>query len=113
MQRAGISQEHWQIFLDADLAILAAKTARYRRYTTGVRQEYSGVSDDDFRQGRAQVLQGLLERPSIFTTRLGRSSWEARARENIAAELKELTYSGRPCELSGESKAPERRQDLK
>lgn len=111
LQRAGISQEHWQIFFDADLAILAAETARYRRYATGVRQEYSRVSDDDFRQGRARVLQGLLERPSIFTTRLGRRAWEAKARENIAAELKELTYSARPCELSGESKAPERQQD--
>ena len=69
------------------------------------------MSDDDFRQGRARVLQGLLERPSIFTTRLGRRAWEAKARENIAAELKELTYSARPCELSGESKAPERQQD--
>lgn len=108
LQGSGISQEHWEVFLDADLAILAAEAARYRRYAAGVRQEYSHVSDDEFRQGRTQLLQGLLERPSIFATRLGCSTWEEKARVNIAAELKELTSAGLSSGLSGENRAPGR-----
>lgn len=79
---------------DADLAILASSPRRYARYTAAVRAEYAEVPDPDFRRGRAAVLQGLLAHDRIFSTASGRSRWEARARENLLAEVSRLT--GRP-----------------
>ena len=38
-----------QFFLDADMAILAADSARYHRYLRGVRSEYSHFDDEAFR----------------------------------------------------------------
>lgn len=75
---------------DADLAILAAPTTRYNAYVRGVRQEYAAVPDDLFARGRAEVLRGLLERPTLFTTAYARSRWEPAARENAGRELAAL-----------------------
>jgi predicted metal-dependent HD superfamily phosphohydrolase len=75
------------ILLDADLAILGADPAAYSTYVAGIRAEYRHVSDDDWRTGRAEVLHGFLERPTIYLTSSGRDRWEARARANLAAEL--------------------------
>ncbi len=79
-----------QVLCDADLAILAADPARYADYVAGVRLEYARVPDDEFRHGRAAVLRGLLAKPSLFHTDLGRSSWEQAARANVERELREL-----------------------
>jgi predicted metal-dependent HD superfamily phosphohydrolase len=75
------------ILLDADLAILGADPAGYSTYVAGVRAEYRHLSDDDWRNGRAAVLQGFLDRPTIYLTATGHERWEARARANLAAEL--------------------------
>ena len=72
---------------DADLAVLAAPPARYAAYAAAVRREYAHVGDDDFRRGRAAVLRALLDHDPLFATAAGRERWEARARENVAAEL--------------------------
>lgn len=93
LAEAGITNHQISLFFDADLAILAADEARYRRYTAGIRQEYAHVSDGDFRRGRAEVLTGLLERPTIFATDAARELFETGARANIARELAELTAS--------------------
>jgi len=79
------------VLCDADLAILATSPRRYGRYAAAVRTEYSRVPEEDFRRGRAAVLHTLLDRPWIFATGTGRTRWEARARENVAAELARLT----------------------
>ncbi|GAA4287031.1 DUF4031 domain-containing protein [Georgenia daeguensis] len=79
------------ILCDGDLAILAASPRRYGRYAAAVRAEYARVPEEDFRRGRAAVLRTLLDRPWIFATATGRTLWEARARENVAAELSRLT----------------------
>ena len=42
---AGYEPADIQFFLDADMAILAADSARYRRYLRGVRSEYSHFDD--------------------------------------------------------------------
>jgi len=78
------------ILLDADLAILGADPAGYSAYVAGVRSEYRHVDDDDWRVGRAAVLEGFLDRPAIYLTPAGRDRWEARARANLAAELADL-----------------------
>lgn len=79
------------VLLDADLAVLAASPADYRRYTDDVRREYSFLSDDDWRRGRAGVLRQLTARPLYRTAPM--RDREGRARANIARELAELEAS--------------------
>jgi predicted metal-dependent HD superfamily phosphohydrolase len=74
--------------LDADLWILGAPPRVYRRYATLIRQEYAHVSDDDYRAGRAAVLERFLQRPRLYFGEFPER--EARARENLHAERKSL-----------------------
>lgn len=76
---------------DADLAILASPPERYAEYCADVRKEYADVPDNLFRQGRAEILNDLLAKPTLFHTAYALESWEARARKNVAAELRHLT----------------------
>jgi predicted metal-dependent HD superfamily phosphohydrolase len=76
-----------QVMCDADLAILAAEPERYAAYAAAVREEYSFVPEDLFRQGRADVLRGLLGLPRLFGTPAAGERFEARARHNIETEL--------------------------
>ncbi len=75
------------VLLDADLAILGADPAGYSTYVAGVRAEYRHVTDDDWRTGRAAVLEEFLGRPTIYSTPTARDCWETRARANLTAEL--------------------------
>jgi predicted metal-dependent HD superfamily phosphohydrolase len=79
------------VLLDADLAILGADPAGYSAYVTGVRAEYRHLTDDEWRTGRAAVLEEFLGRPAIYATPSARERWETRARANLAAELAALT----------------------
>ncbi|GAA4639338.1 hypothetical protein GCM10023196_100550 [Actinoallomurus vinaceus] len=72
---------------DADLAILAADPERYAAYAAAVREEYAAIPDEAFRQGRADVLRGLLDAPALFRTAPGRERWETAARHNLETEL--------------------------
>ncbi|GAA4227684.1 putative metal-dependent HD superfamily phosphohydrolase [Streptosporangium album] len=74
------------VLCDADLAILATPPEIYADYAAAVRQEYSFVPDDAFRDGRTAVLRSLLDRPAIFRI----ADLEAPARANIHAELERL-----------------------
>src|SRR6056297_2730489 len=78
------------VLLDADLAILGADPAGYSSYVAGVRSEYRHVDDDHWATGRATVLQGFLERPTIYRTATGIERWETHARANLTAELADL-----------------------
>ncbi|GGV17502.1 hypothetical protein GCM10010275_68730 [Streptomyces litmocidini] len=75
---------------DADLAVLATGPDAYRGYAAAVREEYSFVPADAFREGRATVLRRLLSLPRLFRTPYGAAAWEGRARENLERELAEL-----------------------
>ncbi len=79
-----------EVLSDADLAILAADDVRYDEYVTDVRREYAQVPDDDFRHGRAAVLEDLAAKPSLFHTAHARTHWEHTARANLARELASL-----------------------
>jgi predicted metal-dependent HD superfamily phosphohydrolase len=78
------------LLADADLAILAAAPADYDRYATAIRAEYAHVPDDAFRAGRAAVLDALAGLPSLYRVVPERAEWEARARTNLARELRTL-----------------------
>ena len=71
------------------MAILAADSARYRRYLRGVRSEYSHFDDEAFRTGRTSFLHSILERERIFLSEEGLLLWEEPARVNLRAELTE------------------------
>ncbi len=79
-----------QVLCDADLAILASPPNRYATYVADVRREYAIVPDDVFRAGRAQLLRGLLDRPQLYRTPSAHERWEAAARANVEAELRDL-----------------------
>ncbi|MGW7363676.1 HD domain-containing protein [Streptomyces sp. NPDC054841] len=79
------------VLCDADLAILASAPDAYAAYAAAVREEYAFVPDDAFRAGRADVLRHLLGLPRLFRTPYGERAWEAAARRNVSAELRDLT----------------------
>lgn len=79
-----------RVLVDADLSILGAPPARYEAYRRAVRDEYAHLDDDAWRAGRSAVVESLLARPALYSTRLARREWEAAARRNLSAELSEL-----------------------
>jgi len=82
------------VLCDADLAVLGGSPAAYASYASAVREEYSAVSDEAFRAGRAEILDRLLARPRLYATPTGVERWEARARRNVATELALLRRVG-------------------
>lgn len=74
---------------DADLAILAAPTARYTDYVAGVRAEYAAFDDTSFAAGRLAVLEPLAAGP-LFRTEHARTRWAPAARANLAREVAQL-----------------------
>ncbi len=86
---AGYEPADIQFFLDADMAILAADSARYRRYLRGVRSEYSHLDDEAFRAGRTTFLRSILGRERVFLSEEGLQLWEEPAQTNLQAELSE------------------------
>ena len=78
------------VLLDADLAVLGSEPAAYTAYATGVRAEYSHLSELEWAAGRAGVLRHLLARPTLYETEPARRWWEHAARANLAAELASL-----------------------
>lgn len=81
-----------ELLCDADLAVLAATPARYREYAAGVREEYAHLGEDQFRAGRASVLQDLLGRPALYSA--GARHLEPDARRNLTVELAALSERG-------------------
>jgi predicted metal-dependent HD superfamily phosphohydrolase len=79
------------LLLDLDLSILGAAPAEYRAYAQAIRHEYGHVTDELYRLGRKRVLEGFLARDRIYRTDRLHAFWDARARDNIANEIAELT----------------------
>lgn len=77
-------------FLDADMAILGADPAAYRRYVLGIRREHRGIPDFMYARGRRHFLRDVLARPSVFASDHFRTRYERRARENLQSELAQL-----------------------
>ena len=87
------------MLIDADLYILGASPDDYAAYVAAVRAEYAHVTDDAWRAGRPAVLNHFLQRPQIYLGDWrGRDEREARAQENIAAEIARLESPASPSE---------------
>ncbi|MFZ3482217.1 hypothetical protein [Sphingomonas sp. 3-13AW] len=80
-------------FLDLDLAVLGADQMKFERYEAGVRHEYRHVEWSAYARGRAAILEAFLERPHIYFTDWGRSTFEARARRNLMQSIGRLRQS--------------------
>lgn len=75
------------VLCDADLAVLGGTPAAYAAYAAAVREEYAFVPDDAFREGRAAVLQQLLDLPRLYRTPAAQSAYAVAARSNLLSEL--------------------------
>ncbi len=87
----GASSPDGQLVVDIDLSILGARPPIFDVFDAAIRREYHWVPDDDYRRGRAAVLQRFLDRPVIFATTALRELFEARARENLRRAIRRLT----------------------
>lgn len=79
-----------QLVVDIDLSILGRDDAEFDEYERSVRAEYRWVPDLLFRPGRARILRGFLDRPSIFSTAHFHSRFEEQARRNLRRSLAAL-----------------------
>lgn len=82
------------ILLDADLAVLGSPEDRYQRYAADIRREYAWVPEEDYRNGRAKVLEAFLSRPRIYWNDVLYQERDARARRNLTEELERLSGAG-------------------
>lgn len=78
------------LIVDIDLAILGAELDRFLQYDAQIRQEYAWVPEHLFCQKRAEILQSLLSRPSIFTADFFRERLEHQAQSNLHRSLEFL-----------------------
>jgi predicted metal-dependent HD superfamily phosphohydrolase len=78
------------VFMDADIAILGAPEAVYRRYSQQVRAEYAMVPTDRFNAGRAGFLKAACAFPRLFKTDIFEAAFGNQARVNMAQEVADL-----------------------
>lgn len=79
-----------RLFMDFDMAILAASREKYLVYCGNIRKEYSVYPDLIYNAGRKKALQSFLEVDKLFLSSIFREEYEVRARENLLFELEEL-----------------------
>ena len=73
------------LFLDCDMAILAAEPVRFDAYDAAIAQEYRGkLPAWMFRHYRRRFLRGLLASPRIFQSDWFHERRDAAARANLA-----------------------------
>ena len=87
---ATVSDPETALMLDADLSILGSDAQTFATYERDVRQEYAMVDDATWKAGRARILQTFVDRPVLYATTRGRALWDAPARANLAASLRDL-----------------------
>lgn len=82
---------HEALFLDSDMAILAARSELFDAYDRGIAAEYAGhVPEALFRQGRQQFLRKLLQSDRIFLSDAFHARHDAQARNNLRRALEGL-----------------------
>lgn len=82
-----------RIVVDIDLSILGKSWERYEEYMRAIRQEYKWVEEKAFREGRAKVMQGFLDRERVYLTDFFREKYERQARDNVKREIELLNSS--------------------
>ncbi|MFA6535814.1 MAG: pantetheine-phosphate adenylyltransferase [Candidatus Paceibacterota bacterium] len=72
-----------QYLVDLDLAILGKSAKKFDRYDRGIANEYSWLPIQDFRRGRADVMEKFLNRKPLYLTKFFQDRYEATAKENL------------------------------
>ncbi|GHC63968.1 HD domain-containing protein [Roseibacillus persicicus] len=80
-----------QLICDIDLSILGSDSPTYHIYAEAIREEYAWVAPDDYKIGRAKVLEDFLSRPRIYQHAEFRKKYERQARLNLKEELNSLS----------------------
>ena len=79
------------LVVDIDLAILGQPLLVYQKYEKNIALEFKWVPEDIFPNLRKHVIEGFLNRPSIFTSPLFQDKYEELARKNLAWSLEYLS----------------------
>lgn len=79
-----------QLAVDIDLSSLAAPREIFVKNTEDIRKEFSRVDTASFRRGRAELLQGFLDRDPLYMTEPFRERYEEAAKDNLRKTIKEL-----------------------
>ncbi|ORY89449.1 hypothetical protein BCR35DRAFT_300637 [Leucosporidium creatinivorum] len=90
-----------QLFLNLDISILSSSPNSYDSYAEAIRAEYSHVSVEAFREGRAKVLGRFLARERLFLGGEevgGGDDKEEKARSNLRREIEALKSGAAPRE---------------
>ena len=80
-----------KMIVDIDLGILGKDNERFKQYERDIRKEYSYVPDELFKEKRKEILQGFLDRPSIYNTDFFKDKYEKNARKNILDSIDNLS----------------------
>ena len=78
------------LLVDIDLSILGRPPAQFEAYDAAIRREYAWVPDAEYREGRAAVLEGFINRRTIYNTDCYREIYEQPARRNLASLIAAL-----------------------
>ncbi|KAK4655467.1 hypothetical protein QC762_302700 [Podospora pseudocomata] len=81
------------LFLDIDLSVLGAEEEAFDEYEGAVRKEYGHVDEQGWREGRAAVLRGFLDREWIYHSDIFRGLLEEKARANLRRSLERFSGS--------------------
>jgi predicted metal-dependent HD superfamily phosphohydrolase len=84
------------VFLDFDLAILAAPEEQFDAYEDGVRKEYAHVPDEAFAAARKAILERFASRETLYFSPLLARQWDARARANLKRSIARLAAKAAP-----------------
>jgi pantetheine-phosphate adenylyltransferase len=68
---------------DIDLSNLGKSEKEFNAVGSDIRDEYDWIPEEQFRQGRSAILQGFLERDSIYFTDFFKQKYENQARRNL------------------------------
>jgi predicted metal-dependent HD superfamily phosphohydrolase len=79
-----------QVVVDVDLSILASDETTFLAYEKDIRLEYNWVPEPMYREGRLRVLQGFLNRPTIYNTPEFQKRFESAARVNLMGSVTRL-----------------------
>lgn len=83
--------EEERLFLDWDLAILAAEPPVYQKYSAAIAQEYSSLySPAVYKMGRRYVLEHFMEREELFLTPYYQQHYRLAAQANLQQEWNQL-----------------------
>lgn len=76
--------------VDIDLSILGKPVEEFDEYERDIRFEYAWVPEDQFRGARKEILQGFLDRDSIYSTNFFKQRYESQAINNLERSISNL-----------------------